>query len=290
METYRNVDEAVRLTTRKVATQPFGSAPRGMGTSEIRMETFRIEDPRDRLFKGTRKGYAAAKVMWDFARRDDIASLVRFNPRGKDFSDDGEHVQGENYGQRWTWFLDEALHILREQGDSRRVWVPIWKPFDLVNEVGHWGVEDWHESTFPSRESSNIPCTLGFAFRVDDGRLVMQSVMRSQNVMRVMPYDLFLFTCIQEIVALELGLELGTYEHCMLSAHVYERDFGAVDEDFLDRESGEAPMKTLLPYSDARVLYPRFLANALGEGDNHAATWPTDPLFQMIVNDPPSAA
>jgi thymidylate synthase len=38
-----------------------------------------------------------------------------------------------------------------------------------------------------------------------------------------MPYDVFLFTFLQELMAVELGVQLGAYHHFAASMHIYAR-------------------------------------------------------------------
>ena len=49
--------------------------------------------------------------------------------------------------------------------------------------------------------------------------------MRSNDLWSGFPYDIFQFTCIQILLAMKLGVELGTYTHIADSLHMYERDF-----------------------------------------------------------------
>jgi thymidylate synthase len=48
--------------------------------------------------------------------------------------------------------------------------------------------------------------------------------MRGQDVWIGLPYDLFFYTTLHELVAGWLGAELGTYRHHVGSLHIYERD------------------------------------------------------------------
>jgi thymidylate synthase len=49
--------------------------------------------------------------------------------------------------------------------------------------------------------------------------------MRSNDAIWGLPYDIFLFTMLQELLACELGIEVGTYSHSVASLHLYERHF-----------------------------------------------------------------
>jgi thymidylate synthase len=48
--------------------------------------------------------------------------------------------------------------------------------------------------------------------------------MRSNDLFLGLPYDVFLFTFLQELMSIELGVQLGTYFHYAGSMHAYDRD------------------------------------------------------------------
>jgi thymidylate synthase len=48
-------------------------------------------------------------------------------------------------------------------------------------------------------------------------------VMRSNDVIWGLPYDMFLFTFLQEMMAVELGVDVGRYHHFAASLHLYEK-------------------------------------------------------------------
>jgi thymidylate synthase len=50
--------------------------------------------------------------------------------------------------------------------------------------------------------------------------------MRSNDAIWGLPYDVFLFTFLQEMMAIELKVELGSYYHFAGSLHLYERHLG----------------------------------------------------------------
>ena len=72
--------------------------------------------------------------------------------------------------------------------------------------------------------------------------------MRSQSLTGLLGYDLFLFTFLQQILALELSVNLGTYTHMIGSLHAYEDEI-----DHLRRISPQrappGPMPAELPFS-----------------------------------------
>ena len=54
--------------------------------------------------------------------------------------------------------------------------------------------------------------------------------MRSNDVFRGLPHDLFCFTMLQELIARSVGVELGSYHHMVGSSHMYEEDAKQLEE------------------------------------------------------------
>ena len=81
-------------------------------------------------------------------------------------------------------------------------------------------------------------CTLCLCFNIRDGKLNCRTIMRSQDLWLGLPYDVFCFTRLMQIMlynynsACEKGKEvqLGTYTHQVLNLHLYERDWQKVQD------------------------------------------------------------
>lgn len=84
--------------------------------------------------------------------------------------------------------------------------------------------------------NGDLPCTTTLQFLPRKGKLHMIATMRSNDVFRGLPGDVFAFTFIQEVVARMLGLEVGIYSHFVGSLHLYDDDQpaarGYLDEGF----------------------------------------------------------
>ena len=73
--------------------------------------------------------------------------------------------------------------------------------------------------------TNDLNCTVCLQFIVRDEKLYCTTYMRSNDLWLGFPYDVFQFTCIQIRMAMELGLDIGSYTHIAGSLHIYERDF-----------------------------------------------------------------
>jgi thymidylate synthase len=95
-------------------------------------------------------------------------------------------------------------------------------------------------------------------FKVRDNKLYMHTFMRSNDLVWGFQYDVFFFTLIQEIMANELNVELGSYNHTATSFHVYERHFDLIEEMY---ETGIESVK--MPKSEYLVEDIEDIANKI---------------------------
>jgi thymidylate synthase len=165
--------------------------------------------------------YAAAEFFWIWSGDSDISRIVQYAPQYKRFASKYNVVHGA-YGARLAYNagtvhqleLIKLIHALTP--DSRRMVVTLYDANDL---------------NFTLRDRTpDIPCTLTWQFINRLGYLHMVCNMRSEDVWLGMPYDIFVGTCFQYILAGELGLRVGTYRHNVGSLHLYEKNYDAAVE------------------------------------------------------------
>lgn len=91
---------------------------------------------------------------------------------------------------------------------------------------------------------------------IREGRLCAVGFMRANDAFRGVVSDVFSFTLIQEVMARELGVEVGTYSHHVGSVHVYDSDVewkcGRV---LAEAESGTVPT-TVFPAMPEQDNWP----------------------------------
>jgi hypothetical protein len=71
----------------------------------------------------------------------------------------------------------------------------------------------------------DVPCACTIQFLIRSNRLDAIVNMRSNDAIWGWPYDIFIFTMFQELLACELQVELGSYFHFAGSLHLYEQHF-----------------------------------------------------------------
>lgn len=218
------------------------SAPRGKPIKELIAASFTLTDPRNRLImspaRAVNYGFAVGELCW-YARADtDLETMLYYNRRMALFSDDGETINSA-YGYRiFDWDYDQFTDViaeLRRDPDSRRAVMHINHPTDLKRAVGVG--------------SKDVPCTMSLQLLIRDRKLHMHVLMRSNDVVWGLPYDVFSFTCLQEAFLYILQREgvpvddLGSYHHSAGSLHLYETHFGMADLVSKELAPYVAPMK-----------------------------------------------
>ena len=121
---------------------------------------------------------------------------VNFKERVLGFSDDTMTMPGSDYGKRLFMpepGLDQVTAIverLQQDPGTRRALATIYRPEDAV------------------RTSKDIPCALGLAFHVRGGALHMTMMMRSNAAWTLLPYNIFEFTLLGELIS---GIPVSRY-------------------------------------------------------------------------------
>jgi thymidylate synthase len=182
---------------------------------------------------------ALARWVWLMSGNSRVEDIAYYEPKVANFTDDGLNVPGSNYGARLMNPLPGVNQIegvisrLKAEPRTRQASAVVWQPMDAV------------------RPSKDIPCTHGMFFHVGaDRRLNMAVTMRSNNAFRILPFNVFEFTMLQEYIAARLALPLGDYVHWAASMHVYvnEHEFPATRRIAAD-EPGESIIMAPMPAS-----------------------------------------
>jgi thymidylate synthase len=227
MLTYENFTDAYVDLCKLIRDNfDFESSPRGLKIKEKLGVQFRIKNPRDRLpyvkARNFSLSYFVAESIWYMSGNNSTDWISRYAPFWKNISDDGRTANSA-YGARifkshpriadgeiiqWRYVKEE----LKRDPDSRRAVIHIRTPDDSLYAV------------------KDVPCTLSLQFFIRDSKLHLHVTMRSSDIILGLPYDVPAFTLMQEVLANELGVELGEYVHTSNSLHCYERDFSVLNE------------------------------------------------------------
>ena len=177
-----------------------------------------IENPINNILKSNIRKmpikYAIGEMLWYLSGNNALAEIQKYTHGWDRMSDDGETVNS-NYGyciknkfgfDQWAFVKAELL----ENPNSRRAVIHIKEPSNI--------------------DSKDVNCTVSLQFFIRDNKLYMTVYMRSNDIWMGFPYDVFQFTCMQILMSMQLGIELGTYTHIAGSLHLYERNVKKKEE------------------------------------------------------------
>lgn len=277
-------------------------SPRGSKIHENLVATLVLNNPRARILSTKQRdanyGFAVGEFLWYWKGNRDLNTMVYYNKRMKNFSDDG-HTLNSAYGYRLRtkkFFCGEGQfglghsqweitkRTLTQDPDSRRAVMIINSPEDQTAAAIY--------------ESKDVPCTLSLQFFIRDNKLDLHVNMRSNDVVWGLTYDLFSFTLLQECMLLELkkeeklkSLELGKYYHTAGSIHVYEQHFKMCNQirlEYLESKYEEVP--AMKPFGDIEqlnrlsVVESNIRDGKMYMGDTEGFEEPTAWMLMQLIN------
>lgn len=155
--------------------------------------------------------YAEREWQWYLSENRSVEEIKKFAPTW-DKMHSGDNIVNSNYG--WQWGrnnqLDKCIEQLKKDKFTRQAWFSIF---------------DGKEK---DQYSFDTPCTLAVGFNTclyDTLKLDMTVTMRSNDLVYGFCNDQYCFSKLQELVATELEMEVGSYYHFAQNLHIYEQHF-----------------------------------------------------------------
>jgi len=150
---------------------------------------------------------------------------------------------GHIYGYQWRSWPDyngghidqitEAVNMIKNNPDSRRIIVSAWNVADIPN--------------------MNLPpCHAFFQFYVADGKLSLQLYQRSADIFLGVPFNIASYALLLQMMAQVTGLKAGDFVHTLGDAHIYTNHFEQVKLQ-LSRETRKLP--TMLINPDVKDIF-----------------------------------
>jgi thymidylate synthase len=194
-----------------------GVSPRGLDSLEIEAVTFTLSNPRNRCITNPARRWslplAIGEFCWHTSASRSAEFLAYYAPRWREFSDDRRNIAGSCYGSRifgmgpsGTSQWQRLKQLLIADPDTRRGVLTLRGGSDDLNP-----------------DSLDVPCASTLQFLLREEKLDLIVCMRSNDAIWGMPYDVFVFTMLQELLAAELGTSIGRYHHMVGSLHLYRR-------------------------------------------------------------------
>lgn len=170
--------------------------------------------------------FALAEVVWILSGRQDVAFLDRYNSRIADYSDDGVTFNAA-YGHRLRHAhghdqLVDVIQLLKRDQGTRQATLAIWHSDDRAHEMVHIEGGDPFLDLQSQRMVADRACNLLAHLMIRDGKLNWLQVMRSNDAIWGMPYNLMQWTYLHEYVAAAVGVEVGVYRYVGDSFHIYD--------------------------------------------------------------------
>lgn len=188
------------------------------------------------------------ELLWYLSGEDHIRNLRQHTKIWDAWADADGNLETA-YGRYWRrfpgpyqdadghWQVREVdqikfvLDTLRTQPYSRRMVVTAWEPGNAEN------------SKLP-------PCHYSFVFNVQGNKLNCHLTQRSGDIALGIPFNLACYATLTQMMAQEVGFEVGCFSHTIVDAHIYTagKDSGMAEYDHvpslreqLKREPGLLP-------------------------------------------------
>jgi thymidylate synthase len=238
-------------------------------TLEVIGVLLELENPRARLSRSETKGRpfsCLGELLWYLSGTDKLEFIERYIPAYVDDAEDDGTLHGA-YGPR-LYDMDgqnqiaNVTNLLRENPGSRRAVIQLYSAQDIAKRY------------------NEIPCTTTIQYLLRDGRLDCCVTMRSNDAFKGLPHDTFCFTMIQELIARDLGVEIGVYKHFAGSFHLYEDSINGAQQYLTEGYHSSLAMPPMPPGSQW-LFVQQLLAveDGIRRGEGEAAMDPTLPPY-----------
>jgi thymidylate synthase len=174
---------------------------------------FYLENPMDNLIEDQDRNwkwdYAEAEWQWYLSGQNNINILGELYGKIPEIwkrMADKEGYVNSNYGWQWKRNnqLDEVIDLLKTNPRTRQAAISIYD-----RKEGYM-------------YNNDTPCTYAVQFTIVGQKLNMCVTMRSNDLWYGFCNDQYCFSKLQELVAVETGLLIGSYYHFAHNLHLYD--------------------------------------------------------------------
>ena len=159
------------------------------------------------------KEYAEAEWQWYLSGDPNINKLGEIYGKipgiWKRMADNKGNVNS-NYGCQWqrNKQLAKVINLLKREKYTRQATISIYDGKEI------------------DKYTNDTPCTYAVQFTIVDNRLNMCVTMRSNDLWYGFCNDQYQFSRLQELVAKEINMDIGTYYHFAHNLHIYNDKLG----------------------------------------------------------------
>jgi len=157
--------------------------------------------------------YAEAEWQWYLSGDKNTAKLGELYGKvpeiWKRMADNQGNVNS-NYGWQWKRNdqIGEVVNILKNYRETRQACISIYDGKEI------------------DKYTYDTPCTYAIQFTILDNRLHMCVTMRSNDLWYGFCNDQYQFSKLQELIAKEINMDMGTYYHFAHNLHIYSDKLG----------------------------------------------------------------
>jgi len=179
----------------------------GNGLIEIIGKSICLKNPRARLSRSESRGNSISTIgefLWHMSGKDDSKFISHYIPKYSCFD---KHLIGA-YGSRLFNLNNKydqvnfIINLCKKNPNTKNAVIQLFNFDELVNNL-------------------RGTCTLNLHFLIRNRKLTLITTMRSNDAYLGLPHDIYSFTMLQELVASELGYDVGEYFHNVGSLHLY---------------------------------------------------------------------
>ena len=208
------------------------TCPRGIPTREVRGVSFTLGDPRRRCILNPRRRWslplAIGELCWHLSGSRKAAVLAYYAPTWTGYADAQGEIRGSCYGSK-----------IFNSPPSPTVW-ELTRQLLTIDPATRRAVLYFNDATAHLDPSCpDAACATSLQFILRNGALDAILTMRSNDAILGLPYDIFLFTSLQELMAVDLGVSLGAYHHFVGSLHLYEKHRARADQIVRSNHGGD---------------------------------------------------
>jgi len=216
---FDSVDEMQLYILDKLFTEGEHITTREQNTLEMCNVNLCLTNPLNRnTYNPARKWklpLAIGEFAWHVSGSNGVDFITYYARQWKNFSSDGKLITQSCYGHKIfkadgygesQW--DRLITLLKKDKFSRRAVLDVYDSDSGIDYL-----------------AKDIACVCTVQFLIRKEKLDAIVTMRSNDLIWGLPYDIYLFTMLQELLANQLNVELGRYYHNVGSMHIYERHF-----------------------------------------------------------------
>jgi thymidylate synthase len=228
---------------------------RELNTIELCNVNFCLTNPLNRNTTLSKRNWkhalAIGEFAWHVSGSNDLDFISYYARQWKNFSNDGKSVSESCYGHK----------IFKKDASGQSQWNRLIKLLNKDKYSRRAVLDFYNSGKGIDYFAIDIACVCTVQFLIRNEKLDVIVNMRSNDLIWGMPYDIYLFSMLQEMLAIELDVELGKYFHNVGSMHIYERHFNlgreVLDEGITTRK--EQPKMDNLDSIETFIKYEELI-------------------------------